>query len=59
MGDFNALPGSQVYQVILDAGYTDTGAAENADPVNTFHGFEGSGFRGRGICIDWILTNGR
>mgnify|MGYP001226689912 CR=1 FL=1 len=57
MGDFNALPGSPAYQVLLDAGYTDTfGAAENADPVNTFHGFEGLGFRGQGIRIDWILT---
>lgn len=57
MADFNTLPGSDAYQVFLDAGYVDTyTAAGNIHAVNTFHGFQGSAFPATGYRIDWILA---
>lgn len=55
MGDFNARPGSPPYQVFMDAGYID--AVGDSEPVNTFHGFMGENFQGRGMQIDWVLVH--
>ncbi len=57
MADFNALPGSEAYQVFLDSGYVDTfTAAGHTAAVNTYHGFQGHRFPQRGLRIDWIMT---
>lgn len=40
MGDFNVTPDSQVYKIILDAGFYDArSVAGIADNINTFHWF--------------------
>ncbi len=54
MADFNALPGSEVYHIFMNAGYEDTYTAP--EDINTYHGFAGGSFSGIGVRIDWILT---
>lgn len=62
LGDFNALPDSEAYQVFIESGYADTfdsAGSEEAGAGSTFHGFEGTSFSAgyrRNIRIDWILT---
>ncbi len=62
MADFNALPESDAHRVFADAGYVDTyhaapDAGGSRAEVNTYHGFDGEGFVGKGIRLDWILTH--
>ncbi len=60
--DFNCNPGSPVYQLFADAGFTDAHAAVGNPPANTFHGFAGDRFvnryPGTEARIDWILVRG-
>ncbi|QIN82011.1 hypothetical protein GBA63_04670 [Rubrobacter tropicus] len=62
-GDFNCRPGTPTYENFVRGGFVDTYlAAGNSDDegANTFHAFEGAGFRDphpkRGPRrIDWVL----
>jgi endonuclease/exonuclease/phosphatase family metal-dependent hydrolase len=63
--DFNTVPGSATYQLFMEAGFTDAHvAAGNSDAPEksfTYHGFEGSAFRGSNnppSRIDWVLVRG-
>lgn len=55
--DFNAVPTSDAYRVFQEGGYVDTyTAAGKTQPVITYHGYKGAGFRLSDLRIDWILT---
>jgi endonuclease/exonuclease/phosphatase family metal-dependent hydrolase len=61
-GDFNAQVGSAAYERFRDAGFVDAhvacGGEDNAWRSFTYHGFEGTAFRGSDAPprrIDWIL----
>ena len=56
MGDFNCLPDSEPYRILLgegDMALQDSMTATKSLPMGTFHGFKGP--MGGGQPIDWIL----
>ena len=58
MGDFNDLPGSSIYQLLMDAGFMDTwveGGGAEGERSFTHHDFSGNPATGR---IDWICIRG-
>lgn len=58
-GDFNCDPGSKTYGIFAEAGFADAHLAARNGRTNTFHRFQGKGFRpkksGREARLDWIL----
>jgi endonuclease/exonuclease/phosphatase family metal-dependent hydrolase len=59
MGDFNCVPGSEPYQILLGEGemaFQDAMTATGTAPRGTFHGFKGPVEGGQ--PIDWILFRG-
>ena len=62
-GDFNARPNSATHKNLMESGFMDTYLAagnEEDDSANTFHAFQGSGYRDKHPArgprrIDWIL----
>ena len=58
-GDFNCGPASKTYGMFAGAGFTDAHLAAGNLPMNTFHKFQGEGYRskvaGRETRLDWVL----